>query len=275
MQNTIFKSDSLIRIVADVIEHVSSYHSFDDAIKSIDLQKFVKILEDRKYLKDEEYKILYESYELGMSSRQIAKTMKFSHSHVASLKSLTIKRLAEIYEFFISTEKYESFEIEDLVDADFNYDRSVTDALAFHSRKLLIDLYDRTRYKDTIFCDQFNLSKDQFDRAKSEIKKVLGFEGILSRQFIESVKEDAAFRFNVKKIELVGSYRRNEATEESDVDFLILDENAPYGIEFLKMITFLKEHLGKEVGLLHKNSMTRERDKEIIESMTEDIRNYE
>lgn len=275
MQNTIFKSDSLIRIVADVIEHVSSYHSFDDAIKSIDLQKFVKILEDRKYLKDEEYKILYESYELGMSSRQIAKTMRFSHSHVASLKSLTIKRLAEIYEFFISTEKYESFEIEDLVDADFNYDRSVTDALAFHSRKLLIDLYDRTGYKDTIFCDKFNLSKDQFDRAKSEIKKVLGFEGILSRQFIESVKEDAAFRFNVKKIELVGSYRRNEATEESDVDFLILDENAPYGIEFLKMITFLKEHLGKEVGLLHKNSMTRERDKEIIESMTEDIRNYE
>ena len=275
MQNTIFKSDSLIRIVADVIEHVRSYHSFDDAIKSIDLQKFVKILEDRKYLKDEEYKILYESYELGMSSRQIAKTMKFSHSHVASLKSLTIKRLAEIYEFFISTEKYESFEIEDLVDADFNYDRSVTDALAFHSRKLLIDLYDRTGYKDTIFCDQFNLSKDQFDRAKSEIKKVLGFEGILSRQFIESAKEDAAFRFNVKKIELVGSYRRNEATEESDVDFLILDENAPYGIEFLKMITFLKEHLGKEVGLLHKNSMTRERDKEIIESMTEDIRNYE
>lgn len=275
MQNTIFKSDSLIRIVADVIEHVSSYHSFDDAIKSIDLQKFVKILEDRKYLKDEEYKILYESYELGMSSRQIAKTMKFSHSHVASLKSLTIKRLAEIYEFFISTEKYESFEIEDLVDADFNYDRSITDALAFHSRKLLIGLYDRTGYKDTIFYDQFNLSKDQFDRAKSEIKKVLGFEGILSRQFIESVKEDAAFRFNVKKIELVGSYRRNEATEESDVDFLILDENAPYGIEFLKMITFLKEHLGKEVGLLHKNSMTRERDKEIIESMTEDIRNYE
>ena len=275
MQNTIFKSDSLIRIVADVIEHVSSYHSFDDAIKSIDLQKFVKILEDRKYLKDEEYKILYDSYELGMSSRQIAKTMKFSHSHVASLKSLTIKRLAEIYEFFISTEKYESFEIEDLVDADFNYDRSITDALAFHSRKLLIGLYDRTGYKDTIFYDQFNLSKDQFDRAKSEIKKVLGFEGILSRKFIESVKEDAAFRFNVKKIELVGSYRRNEATEESDVDFLILDENAPYGIEFLKMITFLKEHLGKEVGLLHKNSMTRERDKEIIESMTEDIRNYE
>lgn len=275
MQNTIFKSDSLIRIIADVIEYVNSYHSFDDAIKSIDLQKFVKILEDRKYLTDDEYKILYQSYDLKMSTRQIAKTMKFSHSHVASLKSLSIKRLAEIYQFFISTEKYESLEIDDLVDADFNYDRSITDALTCHSRKLLISLYDRTGYEDMIFFNRFDLSNEQFDRAKSEIKKVLGLEGILSRRFIESVKEDAAFRFDVKKIELVGSYRRNEANEESDVDFLILDEKAPYGIEFLKMITFLKEHLGKEVGLLHKNSMTRERDKEIIESMTEDIRNYE
>lgn len=275
MQNTIFKPASLIRIIADVIEHVNSYHSFDDAIKSIDLQKFVKILEDRKYLKDEEYKILYESYELGMSTRQIAKTMKFSHSHVASLKSLSIKRLAVIYEFFISTEEYESLEIGDLVDADLNYDRSITDALAFHSRKLLIGVYDRSVYEDIIFDNHFNLPDDQFNRAKSEIKRTLGLEGILSRQFIESVKDEAAIRFDVYQIELVGSYRRNEATEESDVDFLILDEKAPYGLKFLEMIAFLKDRLGKEVGLLHKNSMTRERDKEIIESMMEDIGKYE
>ena len=98
---------------------------------------------------------------------------------------------------------------------------------------------------------------------------------ILSRRFIESVKNVAAKKFNVEKIELVGSYRRNEATEESDVDFLILDDKAPYGLKFLEMIAFLKDHLGKEVGLLHKNSMTRERDKEIIESMMEDIEKYE
>lgn len=98
---------------------------------------------------------------------------------------------------------------------------------------------------------------------------------ILTRKEIESVKRSAAEKFGVLQIELVGSYRRNEATDESDVDFLILDEKAPYGIEFLKMITFLKEHLGKEVGLLHKNSMTRERDKHIIASMLEDIIDYE
>ena len=98
---------------------------------------------------------------------------------------------------------------------------------------------------------------------------------ILSRQFIEDVKNLAAEKFGVNKIELVGSYRRNEATEESDVDFLILDKESPYGLEFLKMITFLEDHLGKEVGLLHKNSMTRERDKEIIESMMNDIKTCE
>ena len=97
---------------------------------------------------------------------------------------------------------------------------------------------------------------------------------ILTRNEIESVKCSAAEKFGVKQIELVGSYRRNEATEKSDVDFLILDEKAPYGIEFLKMITFLKEHLGKEIGLLHKNSMTRKRDEIIIASMLDDIRDY-
>lgn len=97
---------------------------------------------------------------------------------------------------------------------------------------------------------------------------------ILTRNEIESVKCSAAEKFGVKQIELVGSYRRNEANEKSDVDFLILDEKAPYGIEFLKMITFLKEHLGKEIGLLHKNSMTRKRDDLIIASMLEDIRDY-
>ena len=100
-------------------------------------------------------------------------------------------------------------------------------------------------------------------------------DAILTRNEIESVKRSAAEKFGVKQIELVGSYRRNEATEKSDVDFLILDEKAPYGIEFLNMITFLQEQLGKEIGLLHKNSMTRKRDEPIVASMMEDIRNYE
>ena len=100
-------------------------------------------------------------------------------------------------------------------------------------------------------------------------------DAILTRDQIESVKCSAAEKFGVKQIELVGSYRRNDATAKSDVDFLILDEKAPYGIEFLKMYAFLQEQLGKEIGLLHKNSMTRKRDESIIASMMEDINDYE
>jgi len=275
MQNTIFEPSSLIQILADVVDVAKSSDLLDGAVKSIELQKFIDILEDRKYVTDLEYKILYQSYDQKMSTRQIARGIEFSHSYIANVRSSSIMRLAKICQFFISTREKESLDIEDLVDSDFNYDRSITDALADHSRNSLIRSYARYRKDNLIFDNLSDLSEDQFYRAKSEIKRTLGFEGILSRQFIERVKENAAFEFDVKRIELVGSYRRNEATEESDVDFLILDEKAPYGLEFLKMITFLEDHLGKEVGLLHKASMTRERDKEIIESMTEDIEEYE
>ena len=275
MQNTIFEPSSIIRIIADIVEIAKSSDLLEGAVKSIELQKFIDIVEDRKYLTDLEYKILYQFYDQKMSTRQIARCVEFSHSYIASVRSSSIMRLAKICQFFISTREKESLEIEDLVDSDFNFDRSITDVLADHSRNSLIRNYARYRNDNLIFDNLSDFSDDRFYHAKSEIKRVLGFEGILSRQFIESVKNIAAEKFGVEKIELVGSYRRNEATEESDVDFLILDEKAPYGLEFLKMITFLEDHLGKEVGLLHKNSMTRERDKEIIESMTEDIEEYE
>lgn len=58
---------------------------------------------------------------------------------------------------------------------------------------------------------------------------------ILTREFIEEIKSKVAKEFNVEKIELVGSYRRNEATDRSDVDLLILDEKAPRGMKYLEM----------------------------------------
>lgn len=57
---------------------------------------------------------------------------------------------------------------------------------------------------------------------------------MLTRNEIESVKRSAAEKFGVKKIELVGSYRRNEANEKSDVDFLILDDKARAESSFLR-----------------------------------------
>ena len=98
---------------------------------------------------------------------------------------------------------------------------------------------------------------------------------ILTREFIEEVKTKVAKEFNVESIELVGSYRRNEATDQSDVDLLILDEKAPRGMKYLEMIARLEDELKKEVGLMHLASMTRPTDEVIIRSMLEDIERYE
>lgn len=98
---------------------------------------------------------------------------------------------------------------------------------------------------------------------------------ILTRDFIEKVKSKVAKEYNVEKIELVGSYRRNQATEKSDVDLLILDEKAPRGMKYLEMIARLEDDLGKEVGLMHLASMTRPTDEIIIKSMLKDIKDYE
>ena len=98
---------------------------------------------------------------------------------------------------------------------------------------------------------------------------------ILTREFIEEIKSKVAKEFNVKKIELVGSYRRNEANEKSDVDLLILDEKAPRGMKYLEMIGRLEDELEKEVGLMHLASMTRPTDEAIIRSMLKDIKTFD
>ena len=97
---------------------------------------------------------------------------------------------------------------------------------------------------------------------------------ILTREFIEETKSRIAKEYDVNQIELVGSYRRNEATEKSDVDFLILDPKAPRGMKYLEMIGKLEDALGKEVGLMHLRSMTRPTDQPIVISMLKDLETY-
>lgn len=99
---------------------------------------------------------------------------------------------------------------------------------------------------------------------------------ILTRDFIEEVKSKIANEYNVKQIELVGSYRRNQAKETSDVDFLILDDSAPRGMKFLQMIVDLEETLGKDVGLMTVKGLSETPMKQkVLQSMLKDIEDYE
>lgn len=98
---------------------------------------------------------------------------------------------------------------------------------------------------------------------------------ILTRDFIESVKSKVAEEFGVKDIELVGSYRRNEAKPTSDVDFLILDDSRPRDMKFLEMIGRLEEELQKEVGLVTVDGLYEtDMKKTVSERMRKDLENY-
>ena len=92
---------------------------------------------------------------------------------------------------------------------------------------------------------------------------------ILQRSYIESVVREIADEFGVKQIELVGSYRRGQAKEDSDVDLIIL------GMDFLGMIIDLEEALGKEVGLVTYKGLGENKLKQRVrDAMMEDIKNY-
>lgn len=98
---------------------------------------------------------------------------------------------------------------------------------------------------------------------------------ILQRSYIESVVREIADEFGVKHIELVGSYRRGQAKEESDIDLIILDDSAPRGMDFLGMIIDLEEALGKEVGLVTYDGLEQDKLKRRVrDSMMEDIKHY-
>ena len=56
-------------------------------------------------------------------------------------------------------------------------------------------------------------------------------------------------KFKVKEIGIFGSYCRGEESEESDVDILV-EFYEPIGWEFIDLMEFLKEILGKEVDLV-------------------------
>lgn len=76
--------------------------------------------------------------------------------------------------------------------------------------------------------------------------------------------------FNLKKVVLFGSYARNEATEESDVDLLIEGGAISSMADFLKLQNAFEAAIGKKVdvvdgSILNQDSRASKRFKEHIE----------
>jgi hypothetical protein len=67
--------------------------------------------------------------------------------------------------------------------------------------------------------------------------------------FLRSHKEDMIRKYGVKKIGLFGSYARNEAKEDSDIDIVVEMDSHQILRNFFALEQYLKEHLQKNVDL--------------------------
>jgi predicted nucleotidyltransferase len=92
----------------------------------------------------------------------------------------------------------------------------------------------------------------------------------LSQAHIEKIRKYFIDK-PVKKAYLFGSYVREEATSQSDVDIMVeLDKNHTMGLEFIQMKLDLEKLLNKEVDLVTTEGISRhvkpyvDRDKVLI-----------
>ncbi len=72
--------------------------------------------------------------------------------------------------------------------------------------------------------------------------------------------------FGVRKLVLFGSYARNECREDSDIDFLVeFEEGRGLFDDFVHLLHFLRELLGKEIDLGEEHLLREELKPYIIE----------
>jgi hypothetical protein len=64
-----------------------------------------------------------------------------------------------------------------------------------------------------------------------------------------------ARQYSVKSLEVFGSYARQEQSQESDLDLLVMFDNPPSLLKFIEIENFLTDVLGLKVDLVMKDSL--------------------
>lgn len=65
-------------------------------------------------------------------------------------------------------------------------------------------------------------------------------------------------RYNIKRIGLFGSYAHNNASENSDIDFLVEYQHGKKSLtNFLELIDFLEQSFHKDVELVTRESVSK------------------
>ena len=73
--------------------------------------------------------------------------------------------------------------------------------------------------------------------------------------FLTHHKSEIEQRYGVTKIGLAGSYARNEATLESDIDIIVEIKSPNKFRSFFYLLYFLQDALGKQIDLVTESSL--------------------
>ena len=90
------------------------------------------------------------------------------------------------------------------------------------------------------------------------------------RKFLEKklkeLKPELKAKYNVKNIGIFGSYARQEANQESDIDILV-EFSGNIGWEFIDLKNLLEKKLGKEVDLVTSEALKSEFKEEVLKEV--------
>ena len=92
-----------------------------------------------------------------------------------------------------------------------------------------------------------------------------------TEQIIKILQEHRAYlaeKYGVERLGLFGSYARDSAGEESDVD-IVVEFSRPIGLQFVELAEFLECVLGKRVDILTPAGIRGIRNEQIAQSIRE------
>ena len=87
------------------------------------------------------------------------------------------------------------------------------------------------------------------------------YSGVLSLDSIKMLLLPVVNKYEITSLSVFGSYARNEANADSDVDILIDGGNYSGLFEYENMISSMKEALGKDVDLVTQSVLDKSRSK--------------
>ena len=127
---------------------------------------------------------------------------------------------------------------------------------------LLVSLRTYQRYENDSYLSNKEIEKMTYLLSKETL--IDEEHGILNIDFIKKQLNPILNHYDINLCYLFGSYARNEARENSDVDLLV-DTNIK-GLNFLGIVEEIRVALGKKIDLLRLNDFT-DKSSEILKNI--------